>query len=125
MAALAAATTDETRAEAFRSVLNRHVGPLIGRLDGKLNKLPVLISGMAGSSIGWQDVSYSPLPFSLDGRDVTWQDVGSLGDGLRVSNVFVSHHATAFFGSNSTAWLKSATARLQSPSSENILPRLK
>jgi 2-dehydro-3-deoxygalactonokinase len=28
---------------------------------------PVVVSGMAGSSIGWQELAYAELPFPLDG----------------------------------------------------------
>ncbi len=45
--------------------------------------LPVLVSGMASSSIGWQELPYARLPFSLGGSGVVgrWLD---LGDGARV-----------------------------------------
>jgi 2-dehydro-3-deoxygalactonokinase len=39
---------------------------------------PVVISGMASSSIGWTELPYATLPFALDGRDMVWQDVGPL-----------------------------------------------
>ena len=37
--------------------------------------LPVLISGMASSSIGWRELPYARLPFSLTGRDAVWEEV--------------------------------------------------
>ena len=37
--------------------------------------LPVVISGMASSSIGWRELPYARLPFSLTGRDAVWEEV--------------------------------------------------
>jgi 2-dehydro-3-deoxygalactonokinase len=38
--------------------------------------LPVVLSGMVTSSIGWKELPYARLPFSLDGSEViTWCDV--------------------------------------------------
>lgn len=35
--------------------------------------LPVVISGMASSSIGWKELPYATLPFNLDGADAVWE----------------------------------------------------
>ena len=35
--------------------------------------LPVMVSGMASSSIGWRELPYAPLPFSLEGSSVVGQ----------------------------------------------------
>jgi 2-dehydro-3-deoxygalactonokinase len=37
--------------------------------------LPVVISGMASSSIGWRELPYAQLPFSLTGCDAVWAEV--------------------------------------------------
>jgi len=37
--------------------------------------LPVVISGMASSSIGWRELPYAPLPFSLTGCDAVWAEI--------------------------------------------------
>lgn len=37
--------------------------------------LPVVISGMASSSIGWRELPYARLPFSLTGSDAIWAEV--------------------------------------------------
>jgi 2-dehydro-3-deoxygalactonokinase len=62
-AKLAAAGGD--RAAAFRHTLEMAVAALSAPADW-----PVLISGMASSTIGWQELPYATLPFSLDGSDV-------------------------------------------------------
>jgi len=61
-------------AECFRDVLASVLGEL-GRRGGVPPGAPVVISGMAGSSIGWKEVPYAPLPFPLDGADARWEEV--------------------------------------------------
>src|SRR6185295_9114432 len=58
------------RAEAFRSTLAKGLEQLRAPVA-----LPVVISGMASSSIGWKELPYAKLPFSLDGRDAVWEKV--------------------------------------------------
>jgi 2-dehydro-3-deoxygalactonokinase len=36
---------------------------------------PVVISGMAGSSIGWKELPYARLPFRLDGSDAVVEEI--------------------------------------------------
>ncbi len=56
------------RAAAFREVLRRGLAEL-----GAPEDLPVVISGMAGSTIGWRELPYARLPFPLDGREAVWE----------------------------------------------------
>jgi 2-dehydro-3-deoxygalactonokinase len=58
------------RAEAFRTTLARGLEQLQAPAS-----LPVVVSGMASSSIGWKELPYAKLPFSLDGRDAVWEKV--------------------------------------------------
>ena len=37
--------------------------------------LPVIISGMASSTIGWHELPYARTPFACDGSDVVWKQV--------------------------------------------------
>jgi len=62
-AKLAAAGGD--RAEAFRSTLAQGLEQLRASPH-----LPVVISGMASSTIGWKELPYAQIPFHSDGRDV-------------------------------------------------------
>jgi 2-dehydro-3-deoxygalactonokinase len=66
------------RARAFEGALREALQRL-----GAPAGLPVLVSGMASSSIGWQELPYARLPFSLEGSGVVgrWLD---RGDGSRV-----------------------------------------
>lgn len=56
----------------FRAALN----DALRRLSAPAG-LPVMISGMAGSSIGWRELPYAPLPFPLDGSGVVAEWVSS------------------------------------------------
>ncbi|WP_437231021.1 2-dehydro-3-deoxygalactonokinase [Planctomicrobium sp. SH661] len=56
----------------FRDVLDRHVNSLVTKIDQDLNGVPVVISGMASSSIGWRELPYAPLPFALDGSSMNF-----------------------------------------------------
>ncbi len=58
------------RAAAFRETLDRGLLQL-----GAPDDLPVIISGMASSTIGWRELPYARLPFALDGRDAVWDRI--------------------------------------------------
>ncbi len=77
-ARLAAHLTEATRADAFRATLGQNLERLAVQAGWDLSPLPVLVSGMASSSIGWHDVPYAQLPFDLDGRSLIWHDAGPL-----------------------------------------------
>ena len=58
------------RVAAFRSTLARGLAQLRAP-----ESAPVVVSGMASSSIGWKELPYARLPFSLDGRDAVWEQI--------------------------------------------------
>jgi len=58
------------RAERFYDCLRTHIARLAEAAGRNLAGLPVVISGMATSTHGWQEVPYAPLPCRLDGRDL-------------------------------------------------------
>jgi 2-dehydro-3-deoxygalactonokinase len=68
-AALAATSTPETRPACFEGALRRSFESLAMRTSQPLDGLPVVISGMASSSVGWISLPYSRLPFDLNGQD--------------------------------------------------------
>ncbi len=82
VAQLAAAPADQ-RADAFRQALVRAVNQIeaSSSAGGPLGDLPIVISGMAGSSIGWQELPYARLPLPLDGRGLVWRSLGPLALG--------------------------------------------
>lgn len=59
------ATLEGDRASIFRQTLLRHLAELSAPPS-----LPVVLSGMASSTIGWRELPYAQVPFALDGSDV-------------------------------------------------------
>jgi 2-dehydro-3-deoxygalactonokinase len=49
--------------------LKQSIEELSSQAKISLEKVPLLISGMASSSIGIEELPYAPFPFSLDGKD--------------------------------------------------------
>lgn len=78
---IAAATALADRPDAFRQALGRRVEDLSQQVGDELGRLPVIISGMASSSIGWQELPYSSLPFDLNGNRLAWQELDPLMPG--------------------------------------------
>ncbi|HZE95457.1 MAG TPA: 2-dehydro-3-deoxygalactonokinase [Planctomycetota bacterium] len=58
------------RARAFRETLASG----LAKLQAPKN-IPVVLSGMASSSIGWKELPYAKAPFALDGRSAVWAKV--------------------------------------------------
>ncbi|WP_437193104.1 2-dehydro-3-deoxygalactonokinase [Planctomicrobium sp. SH527] len=69
----AAATSPENREERFRDVLDRSVAAMRLKVDSVLDQTPIIISGMASSSIGWRNLPYAVVPFALDGGDLSFE----------------------------------------------------
>ena len=59
------------RAQAFADFLRVQLQKLAGADAASLQGSPVLISGMASSSIGWRELAYAPTPLNLDGSTIT------------------------------------------------------
>jgi 2-dehydro-3-deoxygalactonokinase len=61
-----------TRGTFFRRELKQQIDLLAEKADFNLDGIPMVLSGMASSSLGIQEIAYATLPFSLDGtRAVT------------------------------------------------------
>jgi 2-dehydro-3-deoxygalactonokinase len=54
----------------FKQQLKQQIDHLSGQVGFDLNNITVLMSGMASSSIGMQEIPYANLPFAMDGSDV-------------------------------------------------------
>ena len=93
-ATLAASGGD--RAEKFRTALARGLEKLQAPAD-----LPILISGMASSSIGWKELPYARLPFALDGSGAVWEPLDDrtfLISGLRSDTDILRGEETQVLG---------------------------
>ncbi len=73
VAHLAASNGSHVRGDVFRAVLSAGLEQLRAAVGRGLATAPVLISGMASSSIGWLELPYAQVPFSLNGADLIWK----------------------------------------------------
>ena len=58
--------SQESREVAFGAVLGRAIDELL-QTTPEANALPVVLSGMASSTIGWRELPYATVPFELNG----------------------------------------------------------
>jgi 2-dehydro-3-deoxygalactonokinase len=93
-AKLAAAGGD--RPSAFRAVLEAGLKKLKAPPSA-----PVVISGMASSTIGWKELPYAKVPFALDGRDAVVEKIAPrvyLVSGLRTGTEVLRGEETEAIG---------------------------
>ena len=69
-----------SKTQLFREKLLTQINILSTKIAVSLENTPVLISGMASSSIGIDDVPYADLPFRLDGSQVKSRKLGAQED---------------------------------------------
>ncbi|GAB3271200.1 2-dehydro-3-deoxygalactonokinase [Larkinella harenae] len=60
-----------SRDEFFRQALKKQLAILARQTSVLLDKVPVVVSGMASSSIGMAEIPYATLPFSIDGSQAS------------------------------------------------------
>ena len=65
--------SEEERVRFYKNVLIEHVAQLKARVHEKLDDMPVIISGMASSSIGLANLPYQKLPIPTDGSGLKTQ----------------------------------------------------
>jgi 2-dehydro-3-deoxygalactonokinase len=75
VARLASQFAPADRPSRYRAILAAGLHELSSRPGVNLGDAPVLVSGMASSSIGWQEVPYARLPMPLDGSQLTWREL--------------------------------------------------
>jgi 2-dehydro-3-deoxygalactonokinase len=75
VARLAAAKGSSARGDLYRTVLSEGLEQLQATVGHAALSAPVLISGMASSSIGWQELPYAPVPFSIKGENLIWKEL--------------------------------------------------
>lgn len=62
--------SESGRVEYYLNVIREGIAEAEGRFGVDLHGMPIVISGMATSSIGMINVPYGNIPFSLDGSDL-------------------------------------------------------
>lgn len=77
----------EGRFQFYRAVIASAVTELERKQDNSLSGVPVILSGMASSTLGMIQLPYKPLPFRTDGSDLNVERVEASKD--FVHDVFV------------------------------------
>ena len=80
---------EENRFDFYLSVLNKGIKNLEQQLQTGLKNIPVIISGMASSSIGMIEIPYKSLPFHVDGSDLIAKKIAGI-DGFPNEIFFIS-----------------------------------
>jgi 2-dehydro-3-deoxygalactonokinase len=62
-----------TRERYFRRRLGVHLARLSQTAGMAIEGLPVVVSGMASSTLGMQELPYAGMPYALDGRDAVYR----------------------------------------------------
>jgi len=61
----------KTKGDLYREYLQDQINSLSGKCTVNLNELAIVISGMASSSIGLEELPYAKVPFALNGASAT------------------------------------------------------
>ena len=62
--------SEQEREDFFRIILATHIGKLAQQTKQSLSGIPLIISGMASSSIGIRELPYSLLPLTTEGKEI-------------------------------------------------------
>ena len=73
----------------YLNIIGQHIDALQKKLNSSLDGLPLVISGMACSTLGMIDLPYKELPFSTDGSDLITKLVEA-GDNFKHDIIFIS-----------------------------------
>jgi 2-dehydro-3-deoxygalactonokinase len=73
----------------YLDIIGQHIDALRKKLSSSLDGLPLVISGMACSTLGMIDLPYKELPFSTDGSDLVTK-LAESGNNLKHDIIFIS-----------------------------------
>ena len=77
------------RDAAFAGFLGERLDELLRGTPADCDARPVLLSGMATSTIGWRELSYASVPLDLDGSGVVHERIGFISPGGREFELFL------------------------------------
>lgn len=70
----------EQRVAFYLAVVRQHVEKLEAAAETALAGVPVVVSGMASSTVGMMELPYKPLPFAVDGSDLLTKIIAPTAD---------------------------------------------
>lgn len=88
-ASIAAHYQGTERPPAFAAILTEGLVPLAAQQGQQLAGAPILISGMASSSIGWRELPYAKLPIPLDGTGLVCQELPPVASAMGEHRVWL------------------------------------
>ena len=71
---------EKERIPFYLSVIQKHIKRIEQDAGNGTGSIPVIISGMASSSIGMYELPYTELPFSLNGEDLQYKMIEKTGE---------------------------------------------
>ncbi len=74
------ATGEQGRFDFYLQVIGRHIRMLESQSGHSLKNLPLVISGMASSSLGMMEMGYKKIPVFADGRDLEVKKIAGTKD---------------------------------------------
>ncbi|MEJ7827772.1 MAG: 2-dehydro-3-deoxygalactonokinase [Segetibacter sp.] len=73
-------TNEEGRLTFYLTIIREHITAIEQKIGASLNDVPLIISGMASSTVGMVDVPYKEIPFSIDGSDLKVHTIEATDD---------------------------------------------
>ena len=70
----------EQRVAFYLTIVRQHIAKLETAAGTPLAGVPVVVSGMASSTIGMVELPYKPLPFAVDGSDLLTETIAPTAD---------------------------------------------
>ena len=91
-----AVKTGSAREDVFGDFLRTKLNALFAGQRPPTNPLPLVISGMASSSVGWLELPYAQTPFALDGsnlraEELNWSRPDGVGPTHLISGITTQH----------------------------------
>ena len=90
------ANNEADRAAVFAGFLRARLEKLLANETRPQRLLPLVISGMASSSVGWRELPYAHTPFALDGSGLRSQELNWSGPDWLGTTHLISGVATEF-----------------------------
>jgi 2-dehydro-3-deoxygalactonokinase len=90
------AKDEADRADVFARFLRAKLEELLANEKRPPHPLPLVISGMASSSVGWRELPYAKTPFPLDGRGLRFQELNWNGPDWLGPTYLISGVATEY-----------------------------
>jgi 2-dehydro-3-deoxygalactonokinase len=70
----------EQRVAFYLAIIQNHLKKLEAAVKTSLTGVPIVISGMASSTVGMLELPYKPLPFAVDGSDLATKTIPATPD---------------------------------------------